>query len=298
MAVPQLYLSAGTRAAIERRLKKVPTMKKLLPEEHTRVLPLIKNAEIRSHLSLVSALIEGRQQGQIFVDDPRNPETACVCPGSGFWFLFGEARSGCFDRFLPELLAEHLVDKCVVFATSAAWRRALDPLFARRVMRTGFEYHPCRAAPDPDWRQRLPRGFSLEAMTEETIRNWNPGIDHWVIDIWGGPQRFTSEAFGFCLLSEDRIASIAAPCAIGGGEAEIEVGTVPQFQGRGLATLACRAFLEQCAARDLRPAWSCASGNLPSDALARKLGFVEQEQICGYPLDRSLTEHGSVWGPP
>jgi RimJ/RimL family protein N-acetyltransferase len=273
-------------------------MKKLPSEAYPRVLPLLKSTEIRSHLSLAFALMEERQAGQIFVDDDRNPQTVLLCPDSGFWFLFGAPQSGCFARFLPELLAGHLVDKCAVFATSAGWRHTLNRLFTRTITRAGFEYCPSRAVPDPNWRLRIPAGFSLEPMTEERIRKWHPGIDHWVIDIWGGAARFAAEAFGFCLLSEGRIVSIAAACAIGGGEAEIEVGTVPEFQGRGLSTLACRAFLEECVARDLHPAWSCSIGNSPSGAVARKLGFVEQEQIFGYPLDRTLTEDNGVWRLP
>jgi RimJ/RimL family protein N-acetyltransferase len=273
-------------------------MKKLPSEDYPRVLSLVKSAEIRSHLSLAFALMEGRQAGQIFVDDDRSPQTVLLCPDSGFWFLFGAPQTGCFAQFLPELLAEHLVGKCAVFATSAAWRHTLDRLFARTITRAGFEYRPFRAAPGPGWRLRLPDGFSLEPMTEEMIRKWHPGIDHWVIDIWGGAAPFAAEAFGFCLLSGDRVVSIAAACAIGGGEAEIEIGTVPEFQGRGLATLACRAFLEECTARDLHPAWSCSIGNPPYEAVARKLGFVEQEQIFGYPLDRTLTEDNGVWRPP
>ncbi|MBE0697504.1 MAG: GNAT family N-acetyltransferase, partial [Anaerolineaceae bacterium] len=45
-------------------------------------------------------------------------------------------------------------------------------------------------------------------------------------------------------LHGDQIASLCGFCALAHGEAELEVGTVPAYRGKGLATLACAAFLE------------------------------------------------------
>jgi RimJ/RimL family protein N-acetyltransferase len=98
-------------------------------------------------------------------------------------------------------------------------------------------------------------------------------------------------------MADDGIVSFATACAIGRGEAEVEVGTAPEYRGRGLAERACRAFIEECLARGLHPAWSCTAGHVASTALARKLGFVESEEIWGYLLEPTLRFCGGVWGP-
>jgi predicted GNAT family acetyltransferase len=71
---------------------------------------------------------------------------------------------------------------------------------------------------------------------------------------------------------------------MGGGEVEMEVGTVPAFRERGLATVVSAAFMQRCLARGLQPAYSCSSDNDPSIHVAHKLGYVEIEEIHGYRL--------------
>jgi RimJ/RimL family protein N-acetyltransferase len=269
-------------------------MKPLPAADFAKVVPLIEQAEIRSHLALAHTLLEGRQEGQIFVDDCDRPRTALVWPRNGFCFLFGEVEADGFERFLPELLARHLVDKCAVYATSAAWRERLDRLFTQRVSRSGFEFHALPAS-QPEASEPMPLGIALQRMTPSVLAKWGRGLDPWVIEIWGGPERLAAEAPGFCLLAGDRIISFATACAIGGGEAEVEVGTAPEFRGQGLAERVCRAFIEECLARGLRPAWSSSTGNTPSEALARKLGFVKTEEVHGYPLEATLRCEDGVW---
>jgi len=256
-------------------------MEQLSSDDYPRILPLLRHVETRSHRACYRALLEGNQAGKVFVDRRESPSAALLCPVSGFYFVVGEADAPGFSRFLPELRRRHLVDKCAVFATSEQWRAALDPLLAHRVTRLGFHFQPLV----PPEAAVLEPGFRLERMDARVRERWQAGLDPWVLDIYGGAAGFAERSFGFCVLHEERAVSIAAACAIGGGEAEVEVGTVPAYQGRGLARAACRAFLDECAVRRLTPTWSCSAGNAPSLALSRKLGFVPEEEIHGYPLE-------------
>jgi RimJ/RimL family protein N-acetyltransferase len=271
-------------------------MKLLPPTDYVRLLSLVQRGEIRSHLAFIYTLLEERQEGKVFVDDLDNPRTALLCPASGFYFLYGDADTDCFDRFVPELLAAHLVDLSAVYATSIPWQKKLATLLRKEFTRVGFEFS-AGSAP-VDWRDRIPAGLTLETLTAPVIAKWNPDIMHWVVDVWGGPQGFEARSFGYCLLAEDRIVSIAAACAIGRGEAEIEVATAPDFQRRGLATLVCSAFVEHCLCQGLRPTWSCGTGHTTSAALGQKLGFVRLDEIHGYGLDATFQFRNGKWGPP
>src|SRR5438477_12785 len=108
-------------------------MKSLIPADFAEVVPLIEQAEIRSHLPLVYSLLEMRQEGWIFVDDPVSPRTALLCPRNGFYFACGAADTDSLDRFVPELLTEHLVEMSAVYATTEAWEQKLDTLFRQKV---------------------------------------------------------------------------------------------------------------------------------------------------------------------
>jgi predicted acetyltransferase len=70
------------------------------------------------------------------------------------------------------------------------------------------------------------------------------------------------------------------------GEVELEVGTVPQQRGKGLAVIVCRELIKQCQHLGIEPVYTCTSNNLPSVAVAHKLGYAEVEEVLGYELPR------------
>lgn len=260
-------------------------------------LPLIRAGEIRSHLALAHAVIEGRQSGKIFADDPDAPREILVAPATGFCFVFGDPEGGAFERFLPKFLARHLPGQPELFGASAAWQALLDRHFAGHYERTGFELPAGWEDALPE-EEALPSGMSLVPMDAAVRSAWPEGLDPWIWRIWGGPERFAARSFGFAIRSEGAPVSFCAACGIGDGEAEVEVGTVPGEQGRGLARRAARAFMRECARRGLRPAWSCAARNAPSAALGRRLGFVAIETIRGYPLSSAMRLEEGRWQAP
>src|SRR5262249_32449667 len=60
----------------------------------------------------------------------------------------------------------------------------------------------------------------------------------------------------------------------------------------------CTAFIEECLANGLRPAWSCDAANTASAGLAAKLGFIKSFDLVGYVLHPSFQLLDGSWGPP
>jgi RimJ/RimL family protein N-acetyltransferase len=259
-------------------------MQELARNAYARVLPLVQHCEIHSHRALLHAALEGNQRGLVFVDELERPSCAIICPVSGFYFGLGKPDRRSLEVFLPTLQAEYLVDKCTLLATSTAWEAALDPLLPAKSDRIGFVYQPQSVANFPAGTGSPPPGFTLAPMDPATIAKWQPGLDPWVVEIYDGTEGFAARSFGYAILHEDRIVSFCAACGIGGGEAEVEIGTVPAYWGQGLATRVGRAFIDECRARGLTPGWNCSVGNEASRVVGRRLGFFEQERVAGYAL--------------
>lgn len=265
-------------------------MPELAPVSFERVTPLVRASGMRGHLALVYEVLERRMPGEVYVDALASPRTALVCNRNGFYFAFGEPDEA-FMRPLVEFywdlnLAENYT---TLFGCTPPWDALLDrlcaPLGAERESRLGFERRSQPAQPPP------PEGFSLQPITAGLAGRILDGsgsggyrIDPWFIRIAGGPQAYAALELGMALMAGDQIASLCGACGLGGGEAEMEVGTVPAYRGRGLAAIACDAFMAQCQERGLHPAYTCSSSNAPSRAVAHKLGFVEVEEIHGYRL--------------
>lgn len=258
-------------------------MQRLVADQFHRIVPLVQTSEIRSHLPLASAVLEGHHEGAVFVDDLDRPATALICPISGFFFVVGTPDAARIASFLPEAFALYPLRKRNLVATSRAWREGLDPLLEDKLPRTGFEFQPAQVA---GWGEpELPPGVLIEPLEARHVEHWGD-LDNWLFEIFGGAENFLAKGFASVAAHEGRPVSLAAACAIGGGEAEIELVTHPDYRGKGLATHVARALVRQCLERGIAPAWSCASANAASIAVALKAGFTPCEDVMLYRLPR------------
>ncbi len=262
-----------------------------LPRQaHDRVRPLIQASRMRGHLALVYEALEERRPGQIYVDDAANPRSAIVCGASGFFFAFGEPDDSLLSQVIRRFWKAGDDDNyTTLFGSSPAWtiplKRAFAPYHAEGETRLAFELK------SPPEMPNLPNGFTLQPITAALAQSIldgsgtdQYGIDPWFIRTAGGAEAYAAYSLGLALVQGGCIASICGMCGMGGGEVELEVGTVPAFRGRGLATIVSAAFMQQCRDRGLQPAYSCSRDNYPSIHVAHKLGYVEIEEIHGYRL--------------
>ena len=262
------------------------SMHRLAPEELERIRPLVPPSDVAGHMTFVWAMLERRMAGEVFVDDPAAPRTAFACSGTGFYFALGAPQPELVEPWLLALAdALPSEEPGVLWATSDAWRTALDPLFPVRQQRTEYRFTPPPAVPPVD----PPFGYQLVDLDAEWAGCLDESMDDFLVRVWGGPESAAAHTFGTALVAGVRVVSFCGACAIGGGEAEVEVQTAPAFGDRGLATLVARAFLRQCVERGLRPAWTAAADNEASDRLARRLGFEPVRTITGYPLSLDAT---------
>ena len=249
-------------------------MIRLPSASYAAVRALMRGSEIRSHLTFVHAVLEGRHEATVFADRLDEPSRVLVCGTSGFWFPFGAADAA----FLADLDAPD-VDNAWIYATTREWKSALDTLDVEPSRRIG--YSSDRAAPASD---TVPDGYEVRVIDRYWADRFTDGIDPWVLGIWGGAERFVNKSFGVAATHDDRVVAIGAACAIGGGEAEIEAGTDPDHRKKGIGTAVCSRFITEARRRSLEPAWSCAAGNAPSMALAARLGLTPIEELLGYQI--------------
>lgn len=265
-------------------------MKVLSSDRYERVMPLVLASGMRGHLAFVYEVIEGLKKGFVYVDHPENPSTALICNKTGFFFAFGEPDEETVRPVVLELWQNrHWPHPTTLFGSTAAWShvlsKILEPLGANPLTRIGFELHEALPAPP------IPLGYTLHPITIELARSIldgtgtsEYGIDPWFIRICGGAEEYAAFGLGLAIVCDGQIASLCGFCALAKGEAELEVGTVPTHRGKGLAVIVGRAFMDQCRMRGYNPIYTCTSTNHASRIVARKLGYVEVEEVTGYDL--------------
>ncbi len=99
--------------------------------------------------------------------------------------------------------------------------------------------------------------------------------------LWGGPEEFINNSFGFVLLNaQNKVVAEAHGAWIGNGLCEIGVITHPDFRGQGFSPILTRQMLQECKIRNLTPVWSCDCKNIASRKVAAKAGFQERYQYA------------------
>jgi len=269
-------------------------MQQLGPSQFARVRRLLPPRRDAGHLAFAHALLDGALPGRVFVDDRSGPRSALLCPESGFYLATGLAHRELADQTIATLQARWLTrlqESRVVVATNDGWASTLRTLLPSEEGRIEFHHNGSRQD-----RPDLPSGYRIEPLTEASAAAFGSGIDPWVVRTMGGPESFAARSFGAVVLSEDgSLASACVACAIGGGEAEIEIGTDPRHRRRGLAIVAGAAFVAECAARSLVPAWTCDATNEPSIRCAARLGFTPFRTAAVFPLSPLLIRADDGW---
>lgn len=251
-------------------------------------------------MAFVHAVLDGAMPGAVFVDDAAAPRAAVVANDCDFWFALGAPDAAFLAAVIPVLVEERTryAPRPWLWATTAAIADVLAPMFAESERRKEFHWQPEAAAPAAG----LPPGITLAPLDAALAGRIAGHMDPWIANIFGGPEALTARSFGWFAVDGGEPVAMCIACAIGGPdgaiEAEIEVGTDPAYQQRGLATAVVSAFIATCRERGALPAWTCAADNEPSWRLAQRCGFVEFREVTGHTIRAGMTFEGGRWRLP
>ncbi|MFD7159840.1 GNAT family N-acetyltransferase [Kribbella sp. NPDC059898] len=136
-------------------------------------------------------------------------------------------------------------------------------------------------APRSDWRTPLPAGFHISAIDDRfselsNLSNWSEVVAE-IESCWRSVREFRRTGFGFVTHDAETVVCWCTAESVSDRKCGIGIETVAPYRDRGFATQTAARFLEQCAERGLVPFWDAWRANLPSVAVANKLGLQEAE---------------------
>lgn len=283
--MPAAKPSAKSVTAPAREPHTLP-MPLLDPLQFVRVRPIMPPASDAGHLAFAHAVVDGLMPGSIIVDDLVLPGGAIIENDCDFHVAVGEPPHHGVDTLVREAVAANKAGRGDIWCSNERWADALRPHFSGSRWRN--EYHPPTTLPPT---RDLPPGYTLVSIDARIAARFaEDGVDPWVIDIWGGIDAFLAQTFGFAVVDEaGKLASFCTFCGLGGGEAEIEIGTSDTHRQKGLAYIAGRAFMAESMSRGIAPAWTCATDNEPSARLADSLGYHYFRKVEGFSISAAIT---------
>lgn len=90
---------------------------------------------------------------------------------------------------------------------------------------------------------------------------------------WPDARAFLAHGGGWVAEADGAPAALAFAAMTSGDDVEVGIETLPAFRRRGLARVACAAFIEDLVGAGRTPVWSCREDNEGSVRLAAMLGF-------------------------
>ncbi|HEX2906181.1 MAG TPA: GNAT family N-acetyltransferase [Phototrophicaceae bacterium] len=250
-------------------------------EQFATVRPLF----IGQHLELViDGIIAGNSPVLIWVDDLARPRTAYIWDKFHCHYLAGNPHNATFNAELCGLIAEQLLPTItppvfVKVTYTPEWEPHVPALFPAielklypRVFLTLNNFN------GSEWRRRIPDGFTMQpinaALLGNTSLNHVTEVLAEIRQCWPSVEQFLANGFGFCLVHhQEEIAGWCTGEYRSAGKCGIGIETVEAYQRRGLAQLTASALVEHALAAGLAPHWDSWARNVPSVAVAEKIGF-------------------------
>ncbi len=235
---------------------------KLTGRDIQMVRPLYES--YTSNRAPIFSIFEGQYDGCAYVDDIHDIQWAVLRTPFLQHFVAGTPTDGCApvleDILFHDILAGQEEKEIVAFADSERWNDVLCEIFQKR---HGVSDGRKIFAFSADGYGKVARPVLPEDIQPTMVKTRVIPGSH--TDTWSVKLIFDDKAICHC----DAIM-------IGGGMAEIDVGTEEAFRGKGYATAAATLLIDKLLQDGLTPSWSCWPFRVESQGLAKKLGFLPQ----------------------
>jgi hypothetical protein len=223
------------------------------------------------HIAVIHSSLNGQYPGTLYSETADGKRLALLATPFNFHFVAGDAQMPYAADYLHRILFETYLretkrTEAVLFCPDASWHPILEDVFSRhrglKDVRKRFRLNKAlfaSAAAALKVPQMVRAALLEEQDCESTVR------------------------YPVCrILIDGKSVSFCSAFMLGGGHAELDVGTEDGFRGQGYAKLAAVTLIGELLQRDLEPDWSAWSYRTESQALAKAVGFEPLPDIPAY----------------
>jgi RimJ/RimL family protein N-acetyltransferase len=228
-------------------------------------------------------VLEGILPGRIFVDDPIRQTRALLQETTfGTFYLAGEWEPEAVADIITMLRQQSEV-------MLGLWpddpRQSLIP---QETDYTGFvhDFYDHPPAPELDHlTNTIPANCELRRLDASLFDQLMERND--LLKTYGSTENALNTILGYCLLYDGQNMCEALTGPAIHGIREIGINTHKEYHRRGYATLTAAALIQDCDRQGYQTFWNCNGGNIPSLALARRLGYQRERKYTLFYWEQS-----------
>ncbi|MEH6943244.1 GNAT family N-acetyltransferase [Bacillus sp. JJ722] len=260
---------------------------KLDKKDYQKIRSLLQTPEQQNDLTL-NAIINGTNRGTIYVDNVETPRTALIDVIGVISIFIGDATNKKFIDYLREFIENQLkidtYESCggtyfIALVKDEKWEKVVEKAISHREYEPDYEYYYQFNQEKFNYLKSsyksLIDGYSIKKIDADIINNDRDNILFDVLcEFWYSIDDYLTHGLGYCVMKGDKIVSACLSCCVNRKDHEISIETYDEDEmNKGLATLACAAYLENCMKDGIIPHWSTMETNEESKRLGKKLGF-------------------------
>jgi GNAT superfamily N-acetyltransferase len=226
----------------------------------------------------VISILGGVQPGRIVTDDLNDPTWAIMQEMIyGTMYLGGAVQ----PETIAQFIAEHRHENDVLIGLwPGDGRRSLLPDAEYEGTVIDFTNRPVGQGLDAYL--RVPDGCEIRQVDAALFGALEDAAG--LLATYGSVERALDIIIGFCLLVNGVVVCEAVSGPPIGDIIEVGMTTREAYRRRGYATVTCAHLIHACEARGYQTYWNSNAANLPSVAIARKLGYrtAKEYQMFGW----------------
>lgn len=231
-----------------------------------------------NHQLCAISLIDGNNNGEVYVDNLDNPQSAILYTTEGTMFV-GNPHNLEFNKEVKEYLSEWSYLVC----DSEQWEdnitEALKSAELKKHQRLDYRLTELKYK---NWRENLPEGFIVVPINKdfaryEEYKNFKSTADHADSEDWNPKLKMEEFGYGFAVIDEENkviTSSCTIDCLTKDNRIEIGIRTSYKYRRKGLAAIAVAATVEDYLSKGITEiGWQCLANNKGSFKTAEKIGF-------------------------
>lgn len=234
-------------------------MERLL--DYSKVDTLIKQINVEKVYPL--SIVEGYQDGKIYVDNAEKPTVALFWHYCGFAFIAGKYSESECNEIIDMMTnpTENHSKRLVIQSENKL--AGLGSLLCRDRYIFSFANQTAKAV--------VPDGCRLCFITDDNYDLLRGRIVPTFS--WGSKQSFLNKGFGVCLIKNDEMVACAFSAAVSKEYVDIGVETSEKYRGNGYGKVVAAAMVDEIIRQGKVPTWACDTQNVGSMKIACSVGF-------------------------